>query len=475
MERIPATSKENALWLLDRLVPGTGLNNVSLAIQVDGRLRQDALAASIAILLGRYDILRVVYFATGAELMKQQVPDGVLKLDIEQLKLSGGPLEKGLSEFTGRPFEMDGSLLVRAGIAAHSSGDIFCLVAHHLVFDVTSCAIFLRALIPVYEAVVTGRPVPAADSVPVPVLADAGPAPADLAYWRDSLHGYVPDGLDLWCGVSRARHPLMTGDSVRHTLSPRTQLALRGLQREVRAPVAALLLAAYYALLVSHGAGPDLVIGTPLSLRGPQAQGAIGYHVNVVPLRLRVDLSESFRQLARRTRDLFFTAMAHANVSVDDLSAELPEGGRSWQTTLYRHMFNFLPGVTSAELTIDAMAARTMAPENGFSKFDLELFVMPSKAEIWFRYCTEILARGDVEAMLRRYEALLIAVGAAPPAAQRARGVERSGPRGYRRCERDGAAGRVPGHAGCRPAPSSSRPMAGTFPSESAATLRYAG
>jgi hypothetical protein len=414
MDRIPATSKEKALWLLDRLVPGTGLNNVSLALQVDGRLRQDALAASIAILLGRYETLRTVYFATGAELVKELVPDGVLKVDIEQLKLSGGPAEKDLAEFVGRPFELDGSPLVRVGVAAHPSGDIFCLVAHHLVFDVTSCAIFLRALIPGYEAAVAGRPVPAAVSAPIPALKEAEPVEADLAYWRDNLHGFVPDGLDLWCGVPRARHPLMIGDSVRHTLSPQAQLALRGLQREVRAPVAALLLAIYYALLVSHGAGPDLVIGTPLSLRDPQAQAAIGYHVNVVPLRLRVDLAGGFRQLARQTRDLFLAAMTHANASVDDLSAELPRAGSSWQTTLYRHMFNYLPGVASADLAIDGMAARTMAAENGFSKFDLELFVMPSNAEIWFRYCTEILARADAEALLSRYEALLIAAAAEP-------------------------------------------------------------
>jgi acyl carrier protein len=414
MKRIPATSKEKALWLLDRLVPGTGLNNVSLAVQVDGRLRQDALATSIDILLGRYETLRTVYFAAGADLTKELVPDGVLMIDIERVKLSGGPPEKDLSEFTGRPFEMDGRPLLRVGVASHPDGDIFCLVAHHLVFDVTSCAVFLRALIPVYEAVLAGLPLPPAASAPVPAFAEAEPAEADLAYWRDSLRGFVPDGLDLWCGVSRARHPLMTGDSVRHTLSGQAQLALRGLQREVRAPVAPLLLAAYYALLVAHGAGPDLVVGTPLSLRGPQAPASIGYHVNVVPLRLRVDLSESFRQLVRRTRDLFLAAMAHANVSVDDLSAELPRVGSSWQTTLYRHMFNYLPGAGSAELVIDGMAARTMAAENGFSKFDLELFAMPSTAEIWFRYCTEILARADVEALLGRYEALLIAVGAEP-------------------------------------------------------------
>jgi non-ribosomal peptide synthetase component F len=410
--RIPATNKENALWLLERLVPGSGLNNIGIAFQVAGKLRADGLEASIAVLLSRYETIRTVYFATDTGLEKEVVSDDALKVAVERLEISGGRPEEELSQFVGRPFDLDGRLLLRVGIAAHPEGDIVCVAAHHLVFDATSSAIFLQTLIPVYEAVVAGRPAPA--GALVQALAQAAPAEADLGYWRESLRGFVPDSLDLWCGVPRVRRPLMTGDSVRHTLSPRAQAAIAQLQRQARAPIAAVLLAAYYALLAAHGAGPELVIGTPLDLRGPQDQPAIGYHVNVVPLRLRVDLSEGFRQLARRTRDMFFAAMAHANVSVDDLSAELPRTGSSWQTTLYRHMFNYLPGTASHELSVDGMAARTLAVENGFSKFDLELFVMPATAGIWFRYCDEILARADAEALLRRYEAMLVAAAEDP-------------------------------------------------------------
>jgi non-ribosomal peptide synthetase component F len=407
--QVTAASKEKALWLQEKLVPKSGINNIGSAIRVDGRLRSDALRTSIAILLGRYEILRTVFIATDAELVKELVPVGEFKVEIEQIELSGGHLEKDLSAFVGRPFDLDGGPLLRAGLAAHPDGDIFCMAVHHLIFDGISIVIFMRALVPVYDAVAAGRPV----SPEVPMdrsLREPEPRAADLTHWREKLHGFVPDRLDLWCDSPNVSHPLMSGEIVTHMLSAEARSAVQRLQREVRAPVAAVLLAAYYALLASHGAGPDLVVGSPLDVRGPRSSSAIGNHVNAVPLRLRVDFAEGFRQLARRARDVFLGAMAHAHVSVDDLSAELPRTGSAWQTTLYRYLFNYLPEMDSSDFVIDGMTARPLAIENGFSKFDLELYVMPSRAEIRFRYRTEILAPADVEALLRRYEGILIAV-----------------------------------------------------------------
>ena len=200
----------------------------------------------------------------------------------------------------------------------------------------------------------------------------------------------------------------MTGENVSHTLSPEAQQAVMRLQRTARAPIAAILLAAYSALLASHGAGPDLVIGLPVDVRGTNAS-AIGYHVNVVPLRVRVDFAEGFRALVRKARDTFLGAMAHARTSVDELTGELPGFSSSWQCASPGHLFNFLPEMAVGELSVDGMAARLLPVENPYSKFDLELVGTPAKAEILFRYSRETLARADVAAMLRRFDALLVA------------------------------------------------------------------
>ncbi|MEV0374918.1 condensation domain-containing protein [Streptomyces sp. NPDC050636] len=401
------TNKEKALWLMEELVPETGINNLGLALQVSGRLRPDVLRAALAIVLGRYEMLRTVFRATGAELVKEVVPASEFATEIEPLHLTGESLEKDLTAFVDRPFRLDGRPLVRVGFATGPDGDVLCVGVHHLAFDMVSAALFLQAFIPVYDAIAAGRPVPPQATTEVPALAEPEPRPADVAYWSETLRGITQGGLDLWCGMPRSRQPMMTGENARHTLSPEAQHAVQHLQRAARAPAGAVMLAAYTALLASHGAGPDLVVGSPVDVRGANTS-AIGYHVNVVPIRVRVDLAEGFRALARQARDAFLGAMGHANTSVDELAGELPEIGSTWQSALYRHLFNFLPEAHVGELSIDGMPARLLTVENPYSKFDLELVGTPSDAEILLRYSTETLARADVEAMLRRLDALLI-------------------------------------------------------------------
>jgi acyl-CoA synthetase (AMP-forming)/AMP-acid ligase II len=413
--RIAVNGKETGLWLLERLVPGTGVNNMGMALQVAGRLRPDVLATSIAILVGRYDALRTVYRETDGELTKEVVATAASSVGIERFPLSGDQIDKDVAEFVGRPFELDGRLLFRAGLAAHPDGDILCIVVHHLNFDGASHGILLRNLILIYNGVAAGKPLPAPIREQVPDYAEPGPSLADLSYWREHLRGFKPDGRDLWCGSPQVPNPTLSGQSLRYALPAEARAAVQRLQRQVRAPLAPVFLAAFCALLAAHGAGPELAVGTPIDiLKDDSLPDAIGYHANPVPLRVRVDFAEGFRDLARRVRDVFFAAMAHPSVSVDDLSAELPRAGASWETMIYRHMFNFFPDTPHGEMTMGGMTARLLSAESGFSRFDLQLLLVPPWEELWFRYRDEILAREDVEALMRRYVAILLEAAADP-------------------------------------------------------------
>ncbi|MFB1042728.1 condensation domain-containing protein [Streptomyces chrestomyceticus] len=406
------TNKEKALWLLEQLVPDTGVNNLGLALQVSGRLRPDVLGAALAVVAGRFEVLRTVFRASGAELLKETVPAGEFAVPVEPLELSGGPLAEDLTAFVDRPFPLDGRPLIRVATATTADGDVLCVAVHHLVFDMVSVGVLLQALVPVYDAVAAGRPLPEQAVAPVPALAEPAPRPADLDHWRRTLDGFDPTGLDLWCGTPRGRQPVLAGESAVRALGPRAQQAAVELQRAARAPMGAVMLAAYAALLAAHGAGPDLVIGSPVDVRGADA-GAIGYHVNVVPIRIRVDLTEGFRPLARQARDAFLGAMAHAHTSVDELAGELPGIGTSWQTQLFRHLFNFLPDAPVGELRVDGMPARLLTVDNPHSKFDLELVGSPARAELMLRH-SRTLTPADAAALLARFEALLVTAAQDP-------------------------------------------------------------
>ncbi|MGP3972310.1 non-ribosomal peptide synthetase [Streptomyces sp. 6N223] len=413
------------MWLLERLVPESTPNNLALAFRVEGRLSAPALDEALATLVRRYEVLRTVYFATGAELMKGVVAPEEFTVAIEEFDRAekitpatpevGEELGLALRPYLNQRFVFDGRPLLRAGLFHHPDGDVVCLAFHHLVYDIISGTALMEELVAAYEGIVDGGAPPAALLEPVAAFHEPEPPAESLAFWREQLEDFDPGHLDLWCGQPDAADPTLRGDQVVHVLSPETREIVHRLQRELRAPEAVVLLAAFNLLLAAHGAGPDITVGSPVSVRPREAPRAVGHHTNVLPLRLLVDPATDFRSLVRSARDTYFGALKHVGVPVDSISELVPRASSSWRNRLCRHLFNYFPQLEMTVFAIGGQRAWPVVVENGYSKFDLEFFVASSRAEIQVtaRYSTEKLDHADARALLLRYEALLATLGAA--------------------------------------------------------------
>ncbi|GGL21677.1 hypothetical protein Sme01_74740 [Sphaerisporangium melleum] len=413
MEQTPtrrATRKEQALWLLEELVPGAGVNNLSVAFTVAGRLRRPVLLDAVTRLLRRHEILRTVFRAESGGMAREVVPAEDVEPRLEEA--GSGATREWLTAFLARPFHQDGGLLVRAGVLEEEAGEVYCLAIHHSIFDGLSAALLMGELAALYNTLAAGEAPPEPEVVPA--WQEPGPNPSSAGFWRDKLAGFRAGELDLWCEKPEAAQTTLAGDVVNWELSPAAREATRRMQVALRSPESVVLLAAYEALLAAHGAGPDLTVGSPVSVRTPEAGGRIGYHINVLTLRARVDPEQSFRELTRLTRRTFMEAMTHADYPVDDLLELMPRDG--WRNNLFRHTFNYIPADTAAAFVLDGLPAASLVVENGFSKFDLEFFVTstPEAIKVRAAFCVDVLDRVDVELMLARFDELLVTLADAP-------------------------------------------------------------
>ncbi|GAA2100837.1 hypothetical protein GCM10009801_73590 [Streptomyces albiaxialis] len=411
-----ASQKEEALWLLDKLVPDSGVNNIPAAVQVAGRLRTTALREAAAALVRKHEVLRSVFHDEGAGLHKAVLAPEDARVDIEVSRSGTEELAETLTAVAARPFKFDGSPMLRICQVETPDGDVLCVVAHHLVFDVASAQIVMGELARLYDAVLAGEDVSGEAVVPVAAVAADEPRPESFQFWRDHLSGFDAGALDLWLEGQGSAETTLKGATVAHDLSDEAREVVRGLRRELRASEPVILLAAYYLLLAKHGAGPDIVIGSPADIRGQEAAGAIGYYVNILALRVRADPEQSFRALVRETRQVFLEAISHVDVHVDLLLPEIPRVNSAWSTTLFRHMFNYLPAGLSAETTVGGLPARALMVRNGYSRMNLEFDILSEKDRITVEalYGQESHRREDVTLLLERYDALLTAVGAGP-------------------------------------------------------------
>ena len=439
-----ASPGEEALWLLESLVPDTPVNNLSVAFAVAGRVDVARLRAALAVVVRRHEALRTVYRGDGARLVKWVVDAGEFTVPVTEAELSGEPDQADLASVTAAPFALDGGPMVRAGLfrsrgtegPSHTGGsgspdgsagtDVVCVTAHHLVLDEVSGPLLREELAAAYEG--SGRTdadaderaaIPRAGREPVPGWSGTVPSAESLAFWRAELADASTGAPELSCTEPEPDRPTLSVARLDRTLPQRTTDELQRLARELAVPESAVLLAAYYVLLETHGAGPDLLVGFPVDLRPEHAAGAIGRHTSHVPLRLRTDHKESIRDLVLRSAERLAAGTAHADVAVDAHPGLMPAAGSGRRSLPFRHAFEYHTPGGPAALSFGGLAARPFAATSGAGRFDLHLTATRARGTdgalgLRLLYRTELFGGSLAELLLARYEAVLSSFAADP-------------------------------------------------------------
>ena len=210
--------------------------------------------------------------------------------------------------------------------------------------------------------------------------------------WPRQLAGLDPAAQDLACGTARRGPVTLRAGRVDLELAPPARAALRWLARELAAPEATILLAAYAVLLAAHGVGPDLAIGAPAGVQRPSGPAA------VLPVRIRVDGAAGFRPLVRRVDEALLDAGRPTEVA-----------GEQWPC---RYLFGYLRGGGDGPICRAGLPASLTLVESGYSRHDLELLVLsaPGAVRVTARYSADQLTGSDALDLLHRYAELLSAL-----------------------------------------------------------------
>ncbi|HFQ94937.1 MAG TPA: non-ribosomal peptide synthetase, partial [Anaerolineae bacterium] len=172
-----------------------------------------------------------------------------------------------------------------------------------------------------------------------------------------------------------------------------------------------------FATLLSRYAGQDdLVIGAALANRPrPELEPLIGYFVNALPLRLRLDLDAPFADLLDRTRAETLAAFAHQETPFEAIVEAVQPPRDLARTPLFQVMFSLqddplqvvdLPDLRLEPLPLDA----------GTARYDLTLVLTEAASGLdgWLEYSTELWDEESIAGMMRAYRALLAGIVAQP-------------------------------------------------------------
>ena len=382
----PVSFAQRRLWFLHRLDPESAAYNLPFAVVLSGPLDPGALARTFTEIARRHEPLRTTFAESGGEPVQVIAPPEPVPLPV--VDLSGLPPARRrpealrlATEEAARPFDLARGplfrpLLLRVAAAEHA----ISLTMHHIVTDGWSTGVLLRevaALYPAFAAgllpVLPGLPARYADFAARQCRWLEGPEPAALlAWWRERLAG--APALELPADRPRPAVRRSRGALETFTFLPELVLPLGELARARRATLYMGLFATFQILLHRYTRQDDFVVGSPVAGRErPEVQGLIGFFVNAVALRGRVDGSESFRALLERTRGVCLEAWARQELPFEKLVEEIQPERSLARSPLFQVVLSLeerpaparLPGLGVEPLTIPT----------GASKFDLTLMM----------------------------------------------------------------------------------------------------
>ncbi|MGW6422135.1 amino acid adenylation domain-containing protein [Nocardia sp. NPDC055053] len=341
----PLSPGQQRMWSIQQLDPGTVGYNVTISVDVVGPLDADLLGHAVQAVVARHDILRTTYLMDDdrpVQVVADDLPAGYEQFDISAL--SDAERAARVAELAravaGHPFDLSKDSPVRVRlIRTGDATSTLVVVAHHIVWDDASTAVFFGELMDGYRSLLDGRALrhDRADRQFADIaLGGDGPDEAGLAYWRGKLAS-LPAVLDLPGISGGAGGP---GQERSQAMQPGTGRRVRELARREGSSTFMVLFAAVSALVHRYTGAREFLVGTPVVNRDfAGAESVIGYLGNTIPLRAEVDPADDFATLLARCRATCLDSYIHQHIELDDIAktadAQRPRGdGRLFNVVL---------------------------------------------------------------------------------------------------------------------------------------------
>ncbi|MEM7355093.1 MAG: condensation domain-containing protein, partial [Acidobacteriota bacterium] len=333
--------------------------NIPGLVRFQGPLSARSLAASVHVLSARHESLRTVFGSQdGAPWQAPQgsgtVRPGTVLCTIDLSGLGAETSARQARRLTAaegrRCFDLERGPVSRALLIRLSAEDHHLVVTwHHIAADGWSLRIWLRELMALYRSAVDNRP---HDLAPPPIQPidfavwqrarfEAGAWQDQLRYWRDELAG-VPSLSTLPTDRPRPAVQQMLGAKSRFVLPQGLLESLAAAARQDGATLFTLLATALGGLLLRHGAGEDVVIGSPVAGRNrSEVQELVGCFVNTVALRPRLGGDPPFEEGLRLTREVVLGALANQDLPFEKLVEDLQPERSLGYSPLFQVMLAF--------------------------------------------------------------------------------------------------------------------------------------
>jgi len=428
---MPASPAQRRLWLERDLVDGEDAYNLPIRLVLDDGFDAASLRAALGDLVARHEPLRTrIVDIDGSPWQQIVTPSESLRL-LDAL-MSEATDRSELDALARRPIDTATGLpLLVSSWRDPAGGGEFLLSVHHVAVDGMSMGPLLADLSVAYGARCLGV---APDWAPLGIqYADWAAAqaealgdvtdPASLitqhgAWWRDALEGApassglspdnrLPEQLSALAGVLRVElgHDVLT--------------SLHEIARAERSTLFMVVHAALAATICRVEDTRDITIGTVASGREDEiVSGLVGFFVNPIALRTRIDSTHTVRRWVRSVRDADAAAFAHDSVPFDEVVAMIGGTRGAQRHPIFQTVLTTLgdKAVAADEIPFGPTTARIAEDAVGAAKFDLTIAFSETDQGLVleFEFATDLYESATVASFAQRLTSVLEQFASAP-------------------------------------------------------------
>ncbi len=418
----PLSFAQERLWFLDQLQPDSSAYNISATFRVVGALDAAVLQSAFGEIVRRHEVLRTRFVSVGGAPLASVETEAGFELARTDLRPLPSPeraleLDRVLRVEAARPFDLTKVGLLRVLLIQLKDEEYVLLLAfHHIVTDGWSMDVLLREVKVLYEAFAAGKP------SPLPPLQvqyvdytrwqrewlESEKLDEHLASAKERL-ARMPPVLDLPADRPRPAVFDYQGQTVPFRLGEELAAAVDTVSQHAGTTRFMTILAAFQTFLYRLSGESDMVTGSPVANRNrAQTQDLIGFFVNLLVLRNRVEGQATFNDLLAQVRKTTLDAYADQDVPFERLVEELQPQRNLAHAPLFQVLL-MLQSDAVERVDFGDWHLEPAGFETSIARYDLTLALARDSQGLKaaFEYSTTLFDRTTVHRFAGQFETLL--------------------------------------------------------------------
>ncbi|MCX5044947.1 non-ribosomal peptide synthase/polyketide synthase [Aldersonia sp. NBC_00410] len=433
-EQIPLSLAQTRMWFLNRLNPGSAVDNIPAVLRITGPVDTDALQRAVTDLVERQETLRTIYPEVDGVGHQVVLPSADATPDATPVEVDPARAIDAVREFLLRGFDVTRETPFRVALFRLAADEhLLAVVMHHISGDGASVGPLARDVMVSYEARARGtepgwaplpvqyadyalwqRQVLGSEDDPESVISQ------QLSYWTRELAG-LPEEISFPADRPRPHIASFAGAEVGFGIDAELGARIEELGRRLNATPFMVVHAALAVALSRLSGMNDIAIGTPVAGRGArELDDMVGMFVNTLVLRTGVDGGGSFADLLARTRETDLGAFGHADVPFERLVEIIDPARSQARNPLFQVMLAF-QNFEQTRFEIAGLTIEGVENPTDTAKFDLLVTLGADPGGAGYggtlTYATDLFDEATVAGFGQRLVRVLDAVTADPSVA----------------------------------------------------------